>query len=236
MRHLTLALLSLPCAGLLTTALQTDAAAPVAPAPSAAPAPAVDDDGDPRDLIGQAEVGLLDAIEKALGARSGKAVEAELEAEGDAGQRRLIWSVDVVHEGALFDVEVDARSGEVLGTEQEDDAGELRNYREALRHSELDLATLVGRAMQVVHGHPAAAILEFDDGGPECEVLVVNGGRYLIEVEVEGRAGHLLELELASGHEEESDDDDEHEHEHEDDEEDDDDGEDDDDDGEDDHR
>jgi uncharacterized membrane protein YkoI len=168
-----------------------------------------DGDGDPRDFASRAKISLRDAVAAALEARPGRAVEAELEMEDEEdGARRLVYSIDVVTEDGLYDVDVDPTSGAVLSNEREDDEDdELRAYREVLRHAEKSLVDLADSAGSLIRGQVVSAEFELDDGQPVAEVLLVNG-RYLIEAAVEARAGHVVELELegALGWEDDGDD------------------------------
>lgn len=163
---------------------------------------------DVRDLAGKARIGLVEAIGIALKARPGKAVEAELETARVKGQRSVVIEVDIVTaESELHEVTVDATSGKVVGQEKcddSDDRAELKAFRRALRHAELDLARLIESAGRVIKGTAVEATLELEDGQPVCEVSFVNS-RYLIEVEVEARAGHLVEIELEGAEDEDDD-------------------------------
>ncbi|MCB9891536.1 MAG: hypothetical protein H6833_07805, partial [Planctomycetes bacterium] len=107
------------------------------------------------------------------------------------------YTVAIVHGDDLYEVEVDAISGKVLEIEEDDDEDEVAAYRNVLRHAELSLTQLVQHAQGVVKGHPVHAELEMEGKHPICDVAIANG-RYLIDVELEARAGHVLELELAS--------------------------------------
>lgn len=103
--------------------------------------------------------------------------------------------------GELHEVRIDPRTAAVLAAEHatdDDEASELVMFREALRNSELALAELITSASGVISGKAVAATLEFEDGSPEADVLFVNG-RCLIEVGVEARAGHVMEIELETG-------------------------------------
>ncbi|MBK9386956.1 MAG: PepSY domain-containing protein [Planctomycetes bacterium] len=153
---------------------------------------------DPRDLAPHTKVSLREAVEKAVAAKPGRAFEAELELWIEGEQHGLAYEVELLGpHGELFEVSIDAATGAVRSAEQEeaeDDDDELREARRALRHCELDLAALIAKGEELAKGSAVAAALEFDDG-PVCELLFANG-RYLIEMELEGRAGHLLEIEL----------------------------------------
>ncbi|MCB1104734.1 MAG: PepSY domain-containing protein [Cephaloticoccus sp.] len=166
--------------------------------------------GDPRDFVGRAKIDAAQAIAIALKKQPGKAVEIELESEAKEGKTVVFWSVSILCDAGLMEFEVAADDGRIIEQELEKKAGELREFQEVLRHSELDLTTLIRKAEGYVKGQVVEGELEMDDGAPVAEFVFANG-RCLIEVAIEARAGHLVELELkspgASGE-----DDDDHEH------------------------
>jgi len=162
---------------------------------------------DPRDIVGKAKISLVDALQAALTARPGTAVEAELEGEVVDGATTVFFEVMVVGaDGTFYEVRLDPASGGILSDEAAgaDELEELAEFREVLRHTELGLVALLGKAGEVVRGFPYKVGLELEHGQPLCEVKIANG-RYLIDADLEARAGHLVELELASGVEEEGD-------------------------------
>ena len=154
-------------------------------------------DLDPRDVVTHAKISLEDAIGRAVAARPGRAVEADLEGEVDDEDVQVFFEVMVLTEGGeLFEVHIDPMNGAVQSNEEaEEDEDEIPGFRAALRHSELDLQALVEKAKSYVKGTPVSASLEFEHGSPLCDVAVVNT-RFVIDVELEARAGHLVELEL----------------------------------------
>ncbi|MCA9322902.1 MAG: PepSY domain-containing protein [Planctomycetes bacterium] len=192
-------------------------------------APLVEDhEEDPRDLSAQATVSLTAALGTALEAVPGQAVEIELESAKTASGRTIYFDVVILTpEGKLREVAVDARSGAVIKApdeseareEDEDDEGdeddedededddedEVRAYRRVLRHAELTLAQLVEKASLVVKGSPVEAAFETDELA-SCEVLFANS-RYVIEVDLETRAGHITEMGLHEPDEDDDDDD-----------------------------
>lgn len=159
-----------------------------------------DGHADPRDIVGQARISLAEAIGKAVAARPGAVVQAELEGETDDGKTVVFFEVMVVgQDGNLYELKLDPVSGEVRSNEEagDDEEEELAEFRAVLRHSELGVAQLIAKAGEVITGQAVKADLELEHGQPLCEVTIVHG-RYLIEAKLEGRAGHLVELELAS--------------------------------------
>ncbi|MDW8806213.1 PepSY domain-containing protein [Streptomyces scabiei] len=81
------------------------------------------------------QVTAADAITKALKEKAGTAVSADLDDEGT----NLVWDVDVLTDGGTwFSVQVDPRTGKVLGSHADrdddgDDAAETRQIRAALK-------------------------------------------------------------------------------------------------------
>ena len=68
-------------------------------------------------VAGEATVSADQAIQAALQKVSGTVVEAELEEEKD---HKIIWEVEIVTaDGKLMEVEIDAKTGEVLEAEEE---------------------------------------------------------------------------------------------------------------------
>lgn len=154
---------------------------------------------DVRDLVGSARISLHDAIGKALAARPGRVVEAELEGESSAeGKSEVFFEVLVLTgDDELVEVRLDVQDGKVISSHEADaeEHEEVAGFAAALRHSERTLDQLVTAAEAVVKGTPVRASLEFDDGSPVCTVALVNT-RWVIEAELEGRAGHLVDIDL----------------------------------------
>ncbi|MCA8978158.1 MAG: PepSY domain-containing protein [Planctomycetes bacterium] len=156
---------------------------------------------DPRDIIGKARISLAEAIGKASAVRPGAVVQAELEGETEDGKTVVFFEVMVLgKDGNLYELKLDPASGEIQSNEEagDDEEEELAEFRAVLRHCELGVLQLIAKAGEVVNGHAVKAGLELEHGQPLCEITIVNG-RYLIEAKLEARAGHLVELELASG-------------------------------------
>ncbi len=188
---------------------------PTLPGQPVSPADEEEQELDPRDVVRHAKVSLRQAIQSALKVQPGIAVEAALEGEVEKGKTGIAYEVMVVAGEELYEVKLDPTNGEVIEKTKETDEeaqDELREFRTVLRHTDLTLDVLVAKAEEIVKGHVVATTLQFDDGGPECEVFFVNG-RYVIETSLEARAGHLIEIELLGvreeGDDEEEDDGDE---------------------------
>lgn len=146
---------------------------------------------DVRDVVGDARVTLRQAVDAALAARPGDAIEAELEGEEEGGRREIEWEVAILDaEGTLWDVSVDAATGQVVEVERaddRDDVEEAAEILEALGANHLRLADLVDRAGT---SHGTAVEAEFDEDEPEAEVVFVRG-RELVEVDLDARTGEV---------------------------------------------
>ncbi|KAA3609436.1 MAG: hypothetical protein DWQ01_08875 [Planctomycetota bacterium] len=159
-------------------------------------------DLDPRNLSPHSGIGLKAAIQRALSARPGMAVEAELEGEQVNGRLHVVYEVSVITpEHQLVEVLVDPKTGEILAQQPEtepDDVQELQRFENLLWHTELSLVQLIEKGEALLKASPVLAELDFENSQPLAEILFVQG-RYLIECEVEARAGHVIELELEDG-------------------------------------
>lgn len=169
-----------------------------------------DDELDVRDVAARAKIGLGDAIELALKAQPGSAVEADLEAEVHDKATDFFYEIMIVAPDgkSLFEVLIDPISGKVKSAGQateSDDLGELPGFVDALSHSKKTLHQMVDAASEIVKGQAVGAGLEDEHGAASCDVAFVHA-RYLIEVEVEAKGATLREIELKRG----GDEDDEH--------------------------
>ncbi len=165
---------------------------------------------DVRDVAAQAKIGLVQAIDLALKAQPGSAVEAELEGEVEDGKTEIFYEVMVVGtDRGLFEVKLDCVTGAVFEAARATDPDELEElavFEVLLSNSKRTLKQLVEAADAIVKGQAVSAQLEDDHGAPSCEVTFVHA-RYRIEVEVEARGGLIRELELSNGDDDEDADD-----------------------------
>lgn len=220
MKYSNVALASVSLVGILTTwsglSMTAGATGSTASFPGRVTAEESEDDGvverelDPRDVVGSAKIDLKSAIENALKASPGVAVEAGLEAEVMGKSVSTFYEVMIVgNDKQLHEVKLSHLDGGVIEQSveaDEEELEELAGFIEALRHSDRSLTELVSSAQVLVKGKPVSASLELDEEGPECEVLIVKG-RYLAEVAVEARAGHIVELELRGAGQDDDEDD-----------------------------
>jgi uncharacterized membrane protein YkoI len=163
---------------------------------------------DIRDIAGQAKLDLPQAIAKALEARPGQALTAQLEGEVEDGTTTVVYEVLILaDDGHLYEVEIDPGDGHVVEQEQEGGPWSEWYCRRFLEMARLSLEQLLERAATKVKGRAVAVEVELERGHPIGEVVVLNE-HDLIELEFELRAGDLLEIELQPLHEALEDDDD----------------------------
>ncbi|MFN0206912.1 MAG: PepSY domain-containing protein, partial [Planctomycetota bacterium] len=142
-------------------------------------------------------IGLRHAIERALSACAGSAVEAEFETEVNNGTRSAFYEVLIVSsDNRLMEVTLDATNGQIVRTEVETDAGaakELALFREILKHTTLRLTDLVAKA-EARGGVAIGAELEMEGKAVECEVTLLKD-QAVMEVSVDGKTGSIMESE-----------------------------------------
>ena len=145
----------------------------------------------PADLVG-----LAAAIETARGELSGGVLEAELEAENDT----LVYEIEVASDGAIHEAVVDARTGELVSTNEQTIEGTWRGWFDAER---LDAATTVSGGLsdalaaaeeQFGGQVPEAALEEEDDMlFWELEISTETGDQ---EARVNAQTGEIMAGEL----------------------------------------
>lgn len=154
---------------------------------------------DVRDIVQHAKIPLREAIQRALAAHPGTAVEADLEGERTGAEVEVFFEVLLLDaNGELTEVKISPSDGRVLAvSDAEDDESEAPEFAAAVRHSERSLELLAGAAEAFVKGVAVKASIKFESGSPIAEVRVANG-RHLIDAQMEGRAGHLVGLSLVA--------------------------------------
>lgn len=206
-----LSLLSAPALGLFLTVWSfVPSSAPSSVAPALQPSPSAsesadevdedDEDNEPsdlRDLLPQAKLTLQQAITNALKVCPGQAVEACIERmDADEGAALAFGVTIVGHDAKLHEIALSVMDGALIEDEVESNPRELSAFQRVLRHSEVSLADLISASGKLVIGQPGKAELEWEGINPLCEVTLING-RNLVEVTLESRAGHIVELQLA---------------------------------------
>ena len=123
-------------------------------------------------------VGLATAIETARGELQGGVLDAELEAENDA----LVYEIEVASDGAIHEAIVDARTGELVSTNEQSIEGTWRGWFDAER---LDAATTASGGLA---GALAAAEEQFNGQVTEASLEEEDGTLYW-ELEISTEAG-----------------------------------------------
>ncbi|MCG8964476.1 PepSY domain-containing protein [Streptomyces sp. CL12-4] len=154
-------------------------------------APHTDDDGA---RVTSVKVSAGDAVASALREAPGTALSAELDDDGDDGERAA-WEVDVLAgDGTWHSVRIDPSSGKVLGsqTESEDDTDDTAEARAALKGTSVDAAG----AAKAAAGHGTVTSVELDDdgdhgGGAAWEVDTRTSGKAEQDWRVDGKTGKV---------------------------------------------
>lgn len=145
---------------------------------------------------------LAAVIDRALAASPGVALEGETGDEDDPN----VCSVKIAGADGVREVHIASRSGEVLGVEDDDEADEALEVLHGLAPGTRALASLVAAAERAAKGVAREAEFEIEGGRTIADVLVL-GAEGLVEVELDGVTGDVLEIETASEAREHEDDD-----------------------------
>lgn len=141
-----------------------------------------------RAAMDAARLSLADAIGAAQREVRGQLVEAELKLR--SGQP--VYDLEFVEKGREIELRVDARSGEILKLEdeEEDDARELERM---LASAKMTLPEAVVAAQREVKDGRAFDAEVSTNGGVRFEIKIMAGPRW-VEVMLEGSTGKVIEM------------------------------------------
>ncbi|NUN53687.1 MAG: PepSY domain-containing protein [Planctomycetaceae bacterium] len=117
---------------------------------------------------------LKKAVEKAPGAA---AVSLELAVHRAEGKSTVVWEADFAGEKGMVEVLVDARTGAVVGTEEEPDAEEAKACRALLAKGGVGLADALKTLAEHVHGLVLEIEIDDEDDGAVWESHLARAGR-----------------------------------------------------------
>lgn len=154
---------------------------------------APDDRGDDRATAAKnVRVSLDRAVAAALKSAPGTVTGAELDADDDDHEGRTVWELDVRgSDGKWHDVAVDATSGKVLKTREDDDDDRDRH---APRSSAVTLDRAAAAALKTAPGTITSIDLDDDDDDGDRR-----GGVLRWDVDIEGKDGKQHELRVDAG-------------------------------------
>src|SRR5579883_861771 len=139
-----------------------------------------DEGGDPAELLKKTGLTLAEAVTKATAiAKQGTVVEAELEEEDG----KVIYSISFAQGNKVFEVNLDAKTGEQVGTETENEDASAK--AQALK---ITMTSAIEAALQKKPGLAYNAEVELEEGKPEVEVKILSDGK-VWKVEVDGATG-----------------------------------------------
>jgi uncharacterized membrane protein YkoI len=151
------------------------------------------------------------AVGTALEGVKGTALGVELEVVGNSADRHLAWKVEILAEDGIRTVAVDVRTGEIVGTADEGEAGEVREARELAGAAKSGLRS----ALVALRGSRPGLLLEMEldeeDGAVVFEAEIARHGRR-IECVVDPSSGKVNlddedEEHESGGHEDDEEDD-----------------------------
>jgi len=137
-------------------------------------------DDNPADLLQKTSMSLSEAIQKATAiAKQGTVVAAEIEEEDG----KVLFSVEFAQGDKIFEVNLDAKTGEQVKTETENE--DKSAVAKALK---VTVSQAIEAALQKKPGLAFTAEAEVEDGKPEVEVKIWSEGK-VWKVEVDGTSG-----------------------------------------------
>jgi len=131
------------------------------------------------------------ALETAAKTCGGAAFEMELAAVRADDGKRVAWEVEFLQDGKLVEVLVDAKTGQVIGSEKETDAEEAAAIGALLERKPMRLAAILGKLSTSLAGSITKIELDDEDDGVFWEAVVLHSGR-MAEVVVEGATGKII--------------------------------------------
>ena len=132
----------------------------------------------------------------AVDAVGGEVREIELERE----KSRYIYEVDVRSEGIEYDLDIDAKTGEVLRTKTDDDHYDDKDDYDDNRNRNVSEGTFITKeaaveiAMKQANGVVTELKLDDDDGRMHYEIEIKDG-KYEYEFEIDAITGEVLKFE-----------------------------------------
>jgi len=147
------------------------------------------------------------ALATALAAHPGDGLEVELDVARGKDGVRVVWDVGIVTEKGFAEAYVDARTGELLGSEAEEEPEEAAEVRAFLSEGRVGLARALARLESSVEGRVVAVEIDEEDDRPVWEANLVQRGR-MAEVLVAADTGKIVLDDEDDDEDEEEEDDD----------------------------
>jgi uncharacterized membrane protein YkoI len=132
-------------------------------------------------LLKDSKVSLSEGIEKGLAeAKSGIVYKAELE-----GDKTTHWAVDVSQADKVFAVDIDAKTGQVVGTDQE-----ATDKSKLAQSAKITILRAIEVALEKTPGKAVAAELKLDGDKPRFDVKIL-AKKKLKTVKVDAVSGQV---------------------------------------------
>ena len=134
---------------------------------------------------------IEEAESKAVETVGGKVTKVEFERERSGD----IYEVEVISDGIEYDLDIDAKTGEVLRTEKDDDDSYDTNKK--IRASDEKLLTIdevIAIALKKAKGTVTDVELDDDDGRMHYDIEIEDG-TYEYDFEIDAVTGEILDFE-----------------------------------------
>jgi len=129
---------------------------------------------------------------KAIESVGGKVTKVEFEREKSGD----IYEVEVIADGIEYDLDIDAKTGEVLRTEKDDDddSYDANNKATASGEKLLTIDEVVAIALKEAKGTVTEVELDEDDGRMHYDIEIEDG-KYEYDIEIDAVTGEVLDFE-----------------------------------------
>lgn len=132
------------------------------------------------------------AESKAIETVGGKVTKVEFDRERSGD----IYEVEVISDGVEYDLDIDAKTGEVLRTEIDDDDDSYNTNQKATASDEklLTIDEVVAIALKKAKGTVTDVELDDDDGRMHYDIEIEDG-KYEYDFEIDAVTGEVLDFE-----------------------------------------
>ena len=140
----------------------------------------------------QGNLTIEEAESKAVETVGGKVTKVEFDRERSGD----IYEVEVISDGVEYDLDIDAKTGEVLRTEKDDDDDSYDTNEKVLASDEKLLTTdeVVAIALKKAQGTVTDVELDDDDGRMQYDIEIEDG-TYEYDFEIDAVTGEILDFE-----------------------------------------
>ena len=140
--------------------------------------------------VSQGVLSVEEAESIAVEAVGGKVTEVEYDRERSGD----IYEIEVISDGVEYDLDIDAKTGEVLRTEKDDEDSYHTNKVRASGEKLLTIDEVVAIALEKAKGTVTDVELDDDDGRMHYEIEIEDG-TFEYDFEIDAVTGEILDFE-----------------------------------------